>query len=185
VKRENNTTVTINTVKVIGQGGKPTAFKIVQCLLEYYTTNITALKLQLSFEPTLHMLQHLEFTNLTIFETNIPHTIIVPFLGKHPTITNLVLSVCNIGAATIAIACPLTTCHLPHLKQLSCPKGCVQPLLSAVALASLLYNLQVVQHTAQDSMFPLKHLFDYRHILMSSYLYYLHVDFDHKDSDLL
>jgi len=185
VKRENNTTVTINTVKVIGQGGKPTAFKIVQCLLEYYTTNITALKLQLSFEPTLHMLQHLEFTNLTIFETNIPHTIIVPFLGKHPTITNLVLSVCNIGAATIAIACPLTTCHLPHLKQLSCPKGCVQPLLSAVALASLLYNLQVVQHTAQDSMFPLKHLFDYRHILTSSYLYYLHVDFDHKDSDLL
>lgn len=173
----------IDVVEVIGPGGKPSAFKIVQCLLEYYMTNITALKLRLSFEPTSDILQSLEFTNLKIFETNIPHSLVAPFLARHPTITNLVLDVCN--TATTSTFCPLTGCHLPDIEQLSCPKGCVRPLLSAVTPASPLYNLQVVQHTPQDSMFPLQNLFDFQRIPTSSHLYYLHVDFDHTAPQLL
>ena len=69
-------------VEVIGQAGKPSAFKIVQRLLKYHTTNITTLRLRLSFEPTLHMLQSLLFENLTIFETNTPHAVIAPFLAQ-------------------------------------------------------------------------------------------------------
>lgn len=34
-------------VEVIGQCGKPSIFKIVQCILKYYRKNITALKLYL------------------------------------------------------------------------------------------------------------------------------------------
>ena len=173
-------------VEVIGQGGKPSAFKIVQCLLEYYTTNITALKLRLSFEPTSRALQNLEFRHLDIFETNIPHTLIAPFLARHPTITRLVLDVCNAATATTAVACPLTSCHLPHIEELSCPKGCVRPLLSLVMPpASPLSKLQVVQHTAQDSRFPLGNLFDFRRIPTSYHLYYLRLDFDHTSPTLL
>ena len=185
MKCENDTTVTVDVVEVIGQGGKLSAFKIVRRILQYYTMNITALNLRLSFEPTSHMLQNLEFANLSIFETNVPHALIAPFLTRHPTITNLVLDVCNAATATTAVACPLTGCNLSHVEQLCCPKGCVRPLLSAVTPASPLYNLQVIQHTAQDSLFPLQDLFNFRHIPTSSHLYYLHLDFDHMAPRLL
>lgn len=183
-KCEDDAAATIDVVEVIGQGGKLSAFKVVRCLLEYYTTNITALRLRLSFEPTSQMLQSLEFANLTIFETNIPHTLIAPFLAKHPNITELVLDICNTAASTTAVACPLTT-HLPHIESLSCPKGCVRPLLSAAMLASPLYSLQIVQHTAQDSLFPLQNLFNFHRIPTSSHLCYLHLDFDHTAQKLL
>ena len=127
----------------------------------------------------------LRFTNLNIFKTNIPHAIVMPFLARHPTTTNLVLDTCNVATATTSVACLLASCHLPHIEQLTCPKGCVWPLLSAVMPASPLYNLQVVQHTAQDSMFPLQDLFKFHSILISSYLYYLHLDFDHMAPNLL
>jgi hypothetical protein len=131
------------------------------------------------------MLQSLKFTNLEIFETNIPHVLIAPFLVRHASVTSLVLDVCNTATATTAIACPLTSCHLSHIEQLSCPKGCVWPLVSAVTLASPLYNLQVIQHNAQDLTFPLQDLFNFNHILTSSQLYYLHLDFDHTMPNLL
>ena len=178
VKCENNIAATIDVVEAIGQGGKPSAFKIVRCILEYYTTNITTLNLRLSFEPTLQMLQNLEFTRLRIFETNIPHVIIAAFLARHPALTNLTLDVCNAASATTAVACPLSSCNLSRIEQLSCPKGCVRPLLSAATPASPLYNLQVIQHTAQDSLFPLLDLFNSCCIPTSSCIYYLHVDFD-------
>jgi hypothetical protein len=179
VKCENDTAATIDTVEVIGQGGNPSAFKIVRCILEYYTTNITALKLRLSFEPTSRMLQNLEFTNLIIFETNIPHAVVAPFLARHPAITELALDVCNVATASTASACPLASCNLSCVEQLSCPKGCVWPLLSAVTPISPLYHLQVIQHAAQDSLFPLQNLFNFHHIPTSSHIYFLHLDFDH------
>jgi len=144
VKCESNTVATIDMVEVIGWGGKLSTFMIVQCLLGYHMMNLTTLRLQLSFKPTLHALQGLIFTNLNIFEMNIPHAVIISFLARHPTITNLVLDACNAATATTFIACPLTSCHLPHIEQLICPKGCVQPLLSVVMPASPLYNLQVI-----------------------------------------
>ena len=70
------------------------------------------------------------------------------------------------------------------MEQLTCPKGCVWPLLSVVTPASPLYNLQVVQHTTQDLTFPLEELFDFHRIPTSSHLYYLHLDFDHTAPDL-
>lgn len=185
LKCESDAAATTDIVEVIGQGGKPSAFKIVKCILEYYTTNIAALKLQLSFKPTPHMLQNLKFTGLTIFETNVPHALIAPFLARHPAITNLVLDVCNTATTTTTVTCPLTNCNLSRLVQLSCPKGCVRPLLSAAMPASPLYNLQVIQHTAQDSLFPLQELFDFRLIPTSSNLHFLHVDFDHMAPNLL
>jgi len=45
MKCENDTAATVDVVKVIEQGGKLSAFKIVRCILEYYTINITALVL--------------------------------------------------------------------------------------------------------------------------------------------
>ena len=51
--------------------------------------------------------------------------------------------------------------------------------------ASPLYNLQVLQHTVQDSTFPLQDLFNFHCIPTSSHLYYLHLDFDHMAPDLL
>ena len=185
MKCENDTAATIDVVEVIGQGGKPSAFKIVNRFLKYYTTNITILKLQLSFEPTSHMLHDLWFANLTIFQTNIPHALIAPFLARHPAITNLALDVCNATTATAAVACPLTSCYLPNIEHLSCPKGCVRPLLSAVMPASPLGKLQVIQHTAQDSTFPLQDLFNFHRIPTSSHLSHLHLDFDHTVPSLL
>jgi hypothetical protein len=187
---EEDTTATIDVVEVIGQGGKPSAFKIIRCLLEYYMTNITTLKLRLSFEPTPCMIQGLEFKNLRTFETNVPHVLIAPFLKRHSDITHLVLDVCNIHTATTAVACPLTDCRLPHIEELSCPKGCVRPLLSAAALptgsqGSPLRNLQVINNIAQDAMFPLQDLFDFCHIPMSSQLHHVHLDFDHTAPKLL
>jgi len=173
-------------VEVIGQGGKLSAFMIVQCLLRYHMTNLTTLRLWLSFEPTLHVLHRLIFTNLNIFKTNIPHAIVASFLVRHPTITNLVLDACNAATATTFVACPLTSCHLLHIEQLTCPpKGCVWPLLSVVMPASPLYNLQVIQHTVQDSTFPLQDLFNFHCILTLSYLYYLHLNFDYTAPDFL
>ena len=131
------------------------------------------------------MFQSLLFENLTIFETNTPHALVAPFLARHPAITNLVLDVCNPATATTAVACPLTDCHLPHIEELSCPKGCVRPLLSAVTTASPLTNLQVIQHTAHDSTFPLRKLFDFRTIPTSLYLCHLRLDFDHTVPKLL
>lgn len=157
---------------------------VVQRLLGYYTTNLTTLTLRLSFEPTSRTLQGLIFPKLNIFETNIPHAVIAPFLARHPTITNLVLDTCNATSTTTFVPCPLSSCRLPHIEQLTCPKGCVRPLLSVVTPASPLYNLQVVQHTAQDSTFPLQGLFDFQRIPTSSWLYYLHVDFDHTAPNL-
>ena len=185
MKCENDTAATIDVVEVIRQGGKPFAFKIVQRLLTYYMMDITSLRLRLSFEPTSHMLRHLKFENLKEFETNIPHALIAPFLARHPVIAYLVLDVCNAATATTAVACPLTSCNLPHIEELSCPKGCVHPLLSTVMPASPLYKLQVVQHTPQDSTVPLQSLFSFNRILTSSNLYYLRVDFDHTVPTLL
>ena len=128
-------------VEVIEQGGKPSTFKIVNHFLKYYMTNITILKLQLSFEPTSHMLHDLGFANLMIFQTNIPHALIAPFLARHPAITNLALDICNAATATAAVTCPLTSCYLPNIKHLSCPKSYVWPLLSAVMPASPLGKL--------------------------------------------
>ena len=144
MKCKSGTAATIDVVEVIGQGGKLSAFRFVKYLLKYYTTSLTTLKLQLSFEPTPRIFQTLLFENLRIFESNSPHALIVPFLARHPAITNLVLSVCNTATATTTIACPLSACHLPHIEELSCPKGCVRPLLSAVTPASPLHTLQVV-----------------------------------------
>jgi hypothetical protein len=188
VRCEEDTTAAIDVVEVIGQGGKPSAFKIIQCLLEYYMMNITALNLWLSFEPTPHMLQGFEFKNLEIFETNIPHILIAPFLARHTDITHLVLDVCNVHMVTTAVACPLASCCLPHIEELSCSKGCVQPLLLAVALlsqGSLLCNLQVINNIAQDAMFPLQDLFDFCCIPTSSQLSDVHLDFDHTAPNLL
>jgi hypothetical protein len=185
---EEDTAAVIDVVEVIGQGGKPSAFKIVRCLLEYYMTNITALKLRLSFEPTPCMLRGFEFKNLEIFETNIPHILIAPFLARHTDITHLVLDVYNVHMATTAIACPLASCRLPHIEKLLCPKGCVWPLLSAVTLLSRgspLRNLQVINNIAQDAMFPLQDLFNFSRIPMSSQLSDVHLDFDHMAPNLL
>lgn len=177
--------MTTDIVEVIRWGGKLSAFRIVRHFLKYYIMNITILKLQLSFKPTSHMLQGLEFTNLVIFQTNIPHALITPFLTRHPSITNLALDVCNTATATFAIACPLASCHLPNIEHLSCPKGCVQPLLSAIMPASPLAKLQVIQYTIQDSTFPLQDLFDFCCILTLSHLCHLHLDFDHMAPKLL
>jgi len=186
MKCENNIAATVDTFEVIGQGGKPSAFKIVRCILKYYTINIAALTLRLSFKPTSQMIQNLEFPNLSIFETNIPHAVIASFLVRHPAITILVLDVCNATTATTALACPLTSCDLSRIEQLTCPKGCVRPLLSSVTPpASPLYNLQVTQRTVEDASFPLQDLFNYLPIPTSSQLYYLHLDFDHMVPDLL
>jgi hypothetical protein len=131
------------------------------------------------------MLRHLKFENLAEFETNIPHALIAPFLARHPIITYLVLDVCNAATTATAVACPLTSCDLPHIEELSCPKGCVRALLSTATPASPLYKLQVVQHTPQDSIFPLQSLFSFDRIPTSSNLYYLHIDFDHTSPTLL
>jgi hypothetical protein len=174
----------IDVVEVTGSAGKRATFKIVRSILNH-TINMASLTLQLSFEPTLRMLQNLKFKNLTIFVTNIPHSTIAPFLERHPGLTHLTLHACNAARVTTPTHCPLIRSCLPLLEELSCPKGCVWPILSDITPASPLYNLRVVQYSRQDSAFPLQDLFNFHPIPTSSHLLYLCLEFDHLATALL
>jgi hypothetical protein len=163
----------VDIVEVLQGAGIRANFKAIRGILKC-TTNITSLTLRLSFEPVWLMLPTtLDFVNLTILNSNIPHANVVPFLTRHPRITNLVLDTCN------AASCPLIGCRLPRLEELICPPGCVQALTS---VASPLSRLGVVQSTAQDSRFPLERLLDSHRIKTTSFLTVLHLDFDHTAS---
>jgi hypothetical protein len=117
----------------------------------------------------------LAFVNLMIINSNIPHTIIVPFLARCPHIMSLVLD----GTCGNTATCPLGKCHLPLLKELTCPPSCVRALTS---VGNPLRHLEVMQNTTQNSTFPLEQLFNTHRITTTSVLMVLHLDFDHTAS---
>ena len=164
----------VDIIEVFQEAAKQLAFKTIRGILNC-TTNITSLTLRLSFERAFLMLPTtLEFKNLTILDSNIPHTAIARFLARHPRITDLVLDVCNATPS-----CPLVNTRLPKLEHLTCPPGCVRAL---TPVASRLHRLRVVQKTAQDSSFPLEGLLDSHPITLTSIITVLHLDFDHTAS---
>ena len=108
---------------------------------------------------------------------NIPHTTLAQFLSKHLDIQNLVL-----GSPCDLPTCPLTGCHLPCLKHLVCPPGCIRALTSA---NGPLQQLGILHHSIQDYDFRTAQLLDMTCIPSSCILTTLHLDFDHTVTDLL
>jgi hypothetical protein len=172
---EQDIAMKVNIVEVLQKAGKRPAFKAIRGILQR-TTNITSLTLRLSSAPSLSIFSTTpSFVNLTVINSNIPHTIIAPFLARHPDITSLVLD----GTCGNNDTCPLGNCRLPLLEELTCPPSCVCALTS---VGSPLQRLEVVQNTAQNSTFPLEQLFNTHQITTTSVLTVLHLDFDHTAS---
>ena len=175
-KHQSNIAQRINIVEVLNKAGSLISFNSIRAILKR-TKNITTLCLQFSFEPDRCILPlALFFQNLTILNINIPHATLTYFLLKHLEIQNLVLSSpCNLPT------CPLTGCHLPHLKDLVCLPGCVHTLTSG----SPLQWLGVLHNTIQDHSFQLIQLLNLTPIPLLCILTTLHLDFDHTIMDLL
>jgi hypothetical protein len=133
-------------VEVVGKARNWVSFKSIQAIL-LCTKNITTLRLQFSFAPAFCVLpEMLVLKNLTSLDANMSHTALVMFLRNHPHITNLTIGACNVAVTS---NCPLTACHLPNLKELACPPGCVHALASVTILLTWLITFHT---TAQDAM---------------------------------
>jgi len=175
--RRKDIVATVDIVEVFGDAGSLPFFNAVQGVLRR-TTNITCLKLILSFEPALRILPTTQvFDNLTDLNVNAPHTTVALFLMNHLSITSLAVGACHTSN------CPLTDCLLPLLRALTCPTGCVRAVTNA---ATPLTHLATTHGaTGQDASFPLLQLLNFTPILTSSIITSLNINIDHQTTCLL
>src|SRR6266404_2585340 len=118
------------------------------------------------------------YERLVTLSTNLPHSMLIPFLQSHPHIEDLILGPCNNNTHR----CPLTKrCHLPVLQHLTCPPTCVQVLTPGSSIRRLYVTFNDVQHNT----FPICQLLNFRPIEMCSSLTILHLDFDSTALGLL
>lgn len=85
------------------------------------TWNLQDLVLHLPPATPTTALKGLFFPNLTLFDTNLPHSRLVEFLHTHPSISHLVLGKC--GRST---GCPLDVNDLDGVDVLACPIQCAK-----------------------------------------------------------
>ncbi|KAI0363916.1 hypothetical protein BV20DRAFT_1057656 [Pilatotrama ljubarskyi] len=92
--------------------------QLIRCVLRL-TPNIECLVLDLPPESPVTLLNGLNFPNLRVFSTNLPHRALVTFLTAHASLTSLALRACGRG-----VMCPLDGLELRHLMDLQCPSRC-------------------------------------------------------------
>ncbi|KAI0366440.1 hypothetical protein BV20DRAFT_1055587 [Pilatotrama ljubarskyi] len=83
------------------------------------TPNIECLVLDLPSDSPVTLLNGLNFPNLRVFFTNLPHRVLVSFLTAHSSLTSLALRACG-----RSVICPLNGLELHHLVDLQCPSRC-------------------------------------------------------------
>ncbi|KII87888.1 hypothetical protein PLICRDRAFT_176648 [Plicaturopsis crispa FD-325 SS-3] len=103
---------------------------VVRLLCE--CANLESLSLLLPSTFNTAFLSTIVFPKLQVFESNIPHTDILPFLVRHPGIQIVSLSACDRPAS-----CPLAAVVLPQLRSISCPLACASPFYVSRNLASV------------------------------------------------
>lgn len=176
-KRRSIATI-IDVLEVRDKAGNFTLSSL-QSILEILrrTQNISCVTLQFSFTPSLRLpMDDQVFQNLTSLNVNIPHAALTRSLINHPAITDLVLGVC--GSPT----CPLINSTLHSLRNLTCPPGCVQGLISA---GTYLTRLVSFHGSPEDASFLMTRLLDFQVIPTFSVLTVLDIDFHHTTTRLL
>ncbi len=109
--------------------------------------------------------------NLRLFKTNLPHRTIAQFLGRHKSLTHLVL-----GACGLVDKCPLAALDLRHVTSLECDASCV----GAIAHGNLTY---VTIENRDPDRYMSSLLRDLA--APASSLYSLTIDFFVDDTDIL
>ncbi|TFK82414.1 hypothetical protein K466DRAFT_500376, partial [Polyporus arcularius HHB13444] len=119
--------------------------------------------------PDIFLLVHLH--NLRLFKTNLSHRTIAQFLGRHKSLTHLVL-----GACGRVDECPLAALDLRHITSLECDASCV----GAIAHGNL-------THLTIDNRSPARYMSSILRDLAApaSSLYSLTIDFFADDTDIL
>ncbi|KAH9847485.1 hypothetical protein C2E23DRAFT_890017 [Lenzites betulinus] len=134
------------------------------------TPNIECLVLNLPVESPVTLLNGLQFPNLRVFSSNLPHRVLSTFLAAHPLLVSLALR----GSCGRSAQCPLQGLELHHLSDLQCPSRC----FVGIARGSLV--TATVNLTRLTSMSSLA-----IQTLSSSRLYSLAVDYHSTDYDVL
>ncbi|KAI6097443.1 hypothetical protein EV401DRAFT_1820013, partial [Pisolithus croceorrhizus] len=91
--------------------------------------NLADLQLVLPFLKPAHwgqLLHSIQFYQLSLLSTNMPHIVITEFLEYHPGIAFLSINACRV----IQGPCPLDGRTLPNLYNVSAPVGCIACLIS-------------------------------------------------------
>ncbi|KAI0363072.1 hypothetical protein BV20DRAFT_1058363 [Pilatotrama ljubarskyi] len=105
------------------------------------TPNLESLVLDLPPQSPITLLNGLEFPNLRVFSTSLPHRALVSFFNLNPSLSALALQDCGRSGT-----CPLSGIELRDLCNLQCPSRCFVgithgPLVSATVNLSRLTSM--------------------------------------------
>ncbi|KAJ8463967.1 hypothetical protein ONZ51_g9905 [Trametes cubensis] len=142
--------------------------QVVRAALRH-APNIECLVLDLPRESPITLLSGLQFPNLRIFSTNLPHRALVSFLDTHPFLDALALRECGRSEA-----CPLRGIEFTNLSNLQCPSRCFAGILRG-PLVTATVNLSRMSSMSSLAL----------RTLSSSHLHSLTVDFFDNDYDVL
>ncbi|KAJ8457604.1 hypothetical protein ONZ51_g11428 [Trametes cubensis] len=131
--------------------------------------NIECLVLDVPAESPISLLSSLQFPNLRVFSTNLPHRALVAFLNSHPHLDALALRDCGRSAA-----CPLRGVEFSNLTNLQCPSRCFVGILRGPLIAA---TVNLSRMTSMSSI-ALRSL-------SSSHLHSLTVDYFNNDYDVI